>query len=126
MTDLAPCPFCGGPGVLSTSGPPWRVTCTTCGATGPERRCLSHAERLWGARSAPVADDERAAVLAFLERSVTQKLEHIPHQDTSSQRAVSQGQVRQLKALMRDIRAGKHVLNAQGILEGCDGGDDAG
>ncbi len=82
--------------------------------------------RRWGTRVAVVADDERVAVLAFLERSVAQKLEHIPHQDTSSQRAVSRGQVRQLKALMRDIRAGKHVLNTPEIPESCDGGDDAG
>jgi hypothetical protein len=82
--------------------------------------------RRWGTRVAVVADDERSAVLAFLERSAAQKLEHIPHQDTSSQRAVSRGQLRQLKALMRDIGAGKHVLNAPEIPDGCGGDDDAG
>lgn len=105
----APCPFCAGPGVLSAGGPPWRVTCTTCGATGPERRCLSHAERLWGTRAAPVADDERGAMVAFLLASADRKEAHIPHQDTSSQRRISRGQVRLLRALARDFNAGAHL-----------------
>lgn len=123
MGDLAPCPFCGGPGGLSSASP-WRVTCQTCGASGPSHRTVSGAVRRWGTRAAVVADDERDAVLAFLLRSAQQKREHIPHQDTSSQRRVSQGQVRLLEALARDIQAGRHVPNRPEIPEGCDGGDD--
>ena len=74
------------------------------------RRTLSHAVRLWGTRAVPVVNDERAAVIAFLMTSAARKEAHIQHQDTSSQRRISRGQVALLRALARDIGAGAHIL----------------
>lgn len=113
MSTLAPCPFCGSPAAL-TDGPPWRVTCTSiaCRATGPEARTLDHARRMWATRASPEVSDERAAVIAFLLASVDRKETHVARQDTSSQRAITHGQLRLLWALVRDIRAGAHLAPA--------------
>ena len=108
---LAPCPFCSNPAALA--GPPWRVTCTTCGATGPESRTVDHARRLWGTRAAPEVSGERAAVVAFLLASAEAKREHAARQDTRSQRRISAGQERLLRALARDIAAGLHLTSPE-------------
>jgi hypothetical protein len=113
-SPLAPCPFCASPAAL-TDGPPWRVTCTsiTCRAAGPEARTVDHARRLWATRASPEVSDERAAVIAFLFASIDRKEMHVARQDTSSQRAITHGQLCLLWALVRDIRAGAHLAPTQ-------------
>lgn len=55
-----------------------------------------------------MSDLER--VLAFLAVSVARLQERRPHQDSATQRRVTDGQIRLLQALMRDLRAGAHEL----------------
>jgi len=63
MTDLKPCPFCGGEALLHKSsqfGALWKVSCKNCDA-GPHGQLREiDAERLWNNRAAlsPPASDE--------------------------------------------------------------------
>lgn len=71
-TKMLPCPFCGASsfGHEDDQGTKWgRITCTACGAWGPEVRTdyreFSHwqaaAEGEWNTRPAPVLTPEQAA-----------------------------------------------------------------
>jgi hypothetical protein len=44
--NLLPCPFCGGPGVLSRD----EVECKQCGAFGPDAGDIGESVALWNTR----------------------------------------------------------------------------
>jgi Lar family restriction alleviation protein len=53
MTNLKPCPFCGGPEVTLYYGPTgWpKFLCQDCRATGPQMNTREEAEDRWNARA---------------------------------------------------------------------------
>ena len=50
MSELKPCPFCGGEAETWDGAGPWHVVCTECGTIGSP--CLSEAEAItaWNSR----------------------------------------------------------------------------
>ena len=58
MSDLKPCPFCGGHGITAQSpvlGRAWRVSCTSCFAASPPCLAEEGAIETWNRRTADKA-----------------------------------------------------------------------
>lgn len=60
--ELLPCPFCAGE-VTAPTTVPFQVTCSHCGATGPEALTLQRAVEKWNVRPYRMAVDAAIASL---------------------------------------------------------------
>lgn len=66
MSELKPCPFCGG-GKRQRQGDPWEgffIVCLDCAAAGPREDSIEAAISSWNTRRISKADVEKGAIAA--------------------------------------------------------------